>query len=349
MVKETLGEDAIIVATREEKGGKAVRITAAIDNAYRPASDDENDKENMPFSPPAFEISDSESVDDAESVGKSSRVSSPREWLQYDEEEQEAAITEELTDIMLRHSVPEDVTDMILSCATLVGLEQPHVALIAALEHLFGFRPLPVKAHKKALLAMGPPGAGKTLAIAKMAARAAMNDVKVSVITTDTIRAGGTEQLMAFTKILGVPLYKARTPAELKEKIAKSRDGGAEQILVDTGGSNPFDREELLHMEKLMSVADFDPLLVMPAGWDAEESGEIARSYSSLGVRWMLSTRLDIARRFGGLLHAAYQGGMAFADASDTPQVAEGLVRVTPKSLCRLLMPLSDRKKDLFE
>ena len=33
MVRETLGEDAIIVATREEKGGKTVCITAAIDRA----------------------------------------------------------------------------------------------------------------------------------------------------------------------------------------------------------------------------------------------------------------------------------------------------------------------------
>ena len=36
MVRDTLGEDAIIVATREEKGGKAVRVTAAIDPAYAP-------------------------------------------------------------------------------------------------------------------------------------------------------------------------------------------------------------------------------------------------------------------------------------------------------------------------
>ena len=34
MVRETLGEDAIIVATREEKGGKAVRVTAAVEPAF---------------------------------------------------------------------------------------------------------------------------------------------------------------------------------------------------------------------------------------------------------------------------------------------------------------------------
>ena len=35
MVRENLGEDAIIVATREENGGKAVRVTAAVDDTSR--------------------------------------------------------------------------------------------------------------------------------------------------------------------------------------------------------------------------------------------------------------------------------------------------------------------------
>jgi flagellar biosynthesis protein FlhF len=314
MVRDTLGEDAVIVATREEQGGAAVRVTAAIE-------EDMLRNENEP----AFEI------------GRGAVPAGADDWLQYDDEEQEAAITEELTDIMLRHSVPEDVTDMILSCATLVGLEQPHIALIAAIEHLFGFRPLPVRAHKKPLIAVGPPGAGKTLAVAKMAARGIMNDLNVAVITTDTVRAGGTEQLAAFTKILRIPLMKARSAEELRDCLHKAE--GADQILIDTGGTNPFDKDEMRAANRLMAVADCDPLLVMPAGGDAEESGEIARIYASAGVRWMLSTRLDIARRFGGLLQAAQQGGMAFADASATPQVADGLSAMTPKSLCDLLMP----------
>lgn len=321
MVRDTLGEDAIIVATREERGGKAVRVTAAIEEDL---IRDRGERS------PAFEL------------GRGGLPASQGDWLQYDEEEQEAAITEEITDIMLRHSVPEDVTDMILSCATLVGLEQPHIALIAALEHLFGFRPLPVRAHKKPLMVVGPPGAGKTLAVAKMAARGIMNDLKVAVITTDTVRAGGTEQLAAFTKILQIPLLKARSNSELKACIEKAR--GADQIFVDTGGANPFDKNEIRELARTLAIADFDPLLIMPAGGDAEESGEIARSYAAVGVRWMLSTRLDIARRFGGLLQAAHQGGMAFADASNTPQVAEGLMAMTPKALCNLLMPGSENR-----
>ena len=33
MVRKSLGDDAVIVATREEAGGKGVRVTAAIDRS----------------------------------------------------------------------------------------------------------------------------------------------------------------------------------------------------------------------------------------------------------------------------------------------------------------------------
>lgn len=316
MVRETLGEDAIIVATREENGGKAVRVTAAV--------------EMMPERGgiPAFEIG----------RGGGAGMGAPsRDWLQYDEEEEQSVVAEALTDALLRHAAPEDVTDQILSCATVMALEKPEVALTAALEHLFAFRPLPRQGQRKPLMMVGAPGAGKTLAVAKIAARGVMNGLKTSVISCDTLRAGGLEQLGAFTKLLGISLVKARDAAELRTAVEKL--SGADQILIDTGGINPFAAREVAETARLIAAGGADPLLAMPAGGDAEESGEIARVFATIGVRWMMPTRLDIARRLGGLLEAAHRGPMSFSDASDTPQVADGLSLLDPSRLCALLMP----------
>lgn len=314
MIRDTLGEDAIIVATREENGGKAVRVTAAIEQD-RFETYDEFDREER---------------EDAHSG-----------WLQYDSEEEDGGVAEALTEIMLKHSVPEEITDQVISCATVVGLEQAHIALVAALEHLFVFRPLTQKPTTKATMLVGPPGSGKTLATAKLATRAVMNGQKVSVITTDTLRAGGIEQLAAFTKILNVPLQKANNAKELKRALDLSRD--ADLTIVDSGGFNPFRSDEMRDLARLMAAGDIDPVLVMPAGIDADESGEIARIYAALGVRQMLATRLDIGRRLGGLMSAAHYGGLIFADASDTSQVAEGLFALSPDRLANLLMPQPPR------
>lgn len=310
MVRDSLGEDAIIIATREERSGKSVRVTAAI----------EEDRGI------AFEI------------GAGGEVAAEDDWLQYDDENgDENNLSEAIIDVLLKHSVPEDVMDHIVSCASVMDIEEPSVAFVGALDTLFNFTPLPTKAYKKALMFVGPPGAGKTLSVAKQAARAVMSGLKVAVITTDTVRAGGTEQLSAFTKVLDINLVKAKTAADLARAL---RDVESfDQVIVDTNGFNPFNTSEMKDLAKFIVAGDIEPVLVMPAGMDASESGEMARIFAALGVHRILPTRVDIARRLGGLLAAAHQGNLSFADVSATPQVADGLQALSPRRLGAYFFP----------
>lgn len=311
MVRDTLGEDAIIVATGEERTG-GVRVTAAIE--------------------PAFELGDN-------------GVAQGQDWLQYDDEEERDAVAEELTDVLLRHGVPEDVMDHIISCATVMGFETAGVALVAALEQIFAYRPLPVAASRKAIMMIGPPGSGKTLAVAKMAARGTMNGLKIGVISSDTMRAGGVEQLQAFTNLLNIDLQKVSTAKDLY--FAAQDLAAMDQILIDTSGLNPFSAEEVRHLARLIGSTEVRPILVMPAGTDADESGEMARIFATIGAMELLPTRIDIARRLGGILSAAHLGGLSFSDYSYTAKVAEGLSPVTPKTLSRLLMPGAYRERSV--
>ncbi|MBU6235577.1 MAG: GTPase [Alphaproteobacteria bacterium] len=323
MIRHELGEDAIIVATREENGGKAVRVTAAIDR-----SDDG----------PAFEISPS-----AQRAARKPAAGVPQNYLQYDaEEDAEDAVHEILTETMLRHGIPSDISDNILSTAVMTGMVDAPSALTTSIEHSFTFAPLPAKSHK-ALMLIGAPGAGKTLATAKLAARGVMSGQKVAVISTDTVRAGGVEQLEAFTKLLNIPLQKARNAKELRVRIEASRGNGL--ILIDTGGCNPFDVDDMRGLAGQLDSGTIEPVLVMAAGGDAEESAEMARCFAVLGVQRLMPTRLDIARRMGGLLAAAGRSGIAFSDGSNTPMVADGIVPLSAQKISQLLLPQATRSK----
>lgn len=58
----------------------------------------------------------------------------------------------------------------------------------------------------------------------------------------------------------------------------------------------------------LARAAGASILLVLPAGLDPAEAAETARAFLALGARHLLPTRLDAARRLGGVLAGAGGG-----------------------------------------
>jgi flagellar biosynthesis protein FlhF len=203
-----------------------------------------------------------------------------------------------------------------------------------ALAEEFAFAPLPLD---RPLLLVGPPGAGKTLTCAKLAARATMAGTPPVVVTADGARAGAVEQLAAFTRLLRLTLAVAAQPEVLAKSVQRRAPG--QPCFLDGFGCDPFDPAQAERLHRLIEAAGALPVLVLPAGLDAEESAEIARAFHLLGARHLIATRLDVARRFGGILAAA-ASGLALAEAGVGAQVAQGLRPITPEWLAaRLLAP----------
>jgi flagellar biosynthesis protein FlhF len=346
MVRNTMGEEAIIIATREENNGKAVRVTAAIEEDRLPPQMAAQIHDLGALSgaqltkDPFFELTHKDQEDDFVDPYDATDMSvDPESWLQYDEEQNQIGIDEQLTDILLRHSVPHDIMDQIISCAMMSPYGSLSQALSQSLGQIFAFRPLPIGAYHRPIILVGCPGAGKTLAAAKLATRAVMNGLKVGVITTDTVRAGGFEQLQAFTKLLDIHLERAEDKVSLADAVNRLKKQECQQIIIDSFGINPFNTAEVKDLSRLISAADMDAVMVMQAGIDADEAGEIARIFGALGVRLMMPARMDMARRLGGVLSAAYYGGMNLTDVSNTASVADGFDTNNAQNLAARLYP----------
>ena len=209
--------------------------------------------------------------------------------------------------------------------------------LSAALASALTFRPLNLRHGAAPVLLAGPPGAGKTLTAARLATRLVLAGTAPLVITADGRRAGATEQLAAFTRLLGLTLTVANQPAPLLKALAR-REGDA-PVLIDGAGLDPFDppqRDELL---ELAAAASATVILVLPAGLDPVEATELAHAFAGLGAKALVGTRLDLARRIGGLL-AASTAGLALAEAGIGPGAADGLTPFTPAFVAsRLVLP----------
>ena len=297
LVKDHLGDDAIIVSTQKGDGGVGVRITAAMEED---AFDD--------FTDDAFE---------------------------------EGIAEEDIADALAQHGVPPELCDRLVRAATAMDTDDPLLALAGALDQVFTFQPLAPKTKKgagRAVVLVGLPGAGKTVTAAKIATRAVLRETTVNVVTTDTVRAGGYDQLAAFTRLLKLDLKSAETPNALRK--AMNGANGEDLTVVDCAGGNPFDEDDVRDQVALLRACDgAEVAFVIAAGGDPMESAEIAEAYAAMGARGLIATRIDIARRLGGVLAAADAGRLNLAEVGIGSDVAEGLAPLNPISLARLLLP----------
>ncbi|MEM7570832.1 MAG: AAA family ATPase, partial [Pseudomonadota bacterium] len=192
----------------------------------------------------------------------------------------------------------------------------------------------------KPLLLVGPPGAGKTTAIAKLAADARMRGQSVQVYSTDLMRSAGVAQLELLCEKLDLMVTTAESAQELRYLLHQKSD--ADVQIIDTTGVNAYSLDDAQRIARFAAQSGAEPIFVLPAGLDGLEAAEQAHVFSSLGVKRMLVTRLDGARRFAGIVTALYKGRMALAGLSASPFVADSFINATPLTLARFLLSKPD-------
>ncbi|MGB0683075.1 MAG: GTP-binding protein [Magnetovibrionaceae bacterium] len=296
LVREELGDDAIIVSTQKASDGQGARVTAALEDTFQ----DEV----------VFAATNEAEPDD---------------------------VTEAIRQTLSFHGTPGPLADALARTAGKGTATDATLALASALDEHYRFSPLDQAGSGRPLILVGPPCAGKTIVTAKLCARAGLQGKTVKAITTDTKRAGGVEQLEAFTRILKADLGVAETGKELEDAV---RDAyGADFCFIDSPGTNPYSEAEVDSLADLIRLSHAEPVLVLAAGSDAFEMADMALAFRQLGAERLIVTRLDLARRIGGMLAAADAAGLAFSDVSTSPHIADGLAQVNPASLARLIMP----------
>ena len=301
MVRQELGDDAIIVSTQRAAGGKGVRITAAL------------------------EPSD---IDDAitEMLADANRTPA----------------AETVREALAEHSVPPRLIDRLINAVRASGIEDPQLACASALEAGFAFAPLPDHGAPRPFMLVGPPGSGKSMAVAKLAARSTLKSRRVGIITADNIRAGAAAQLTAFTRILQIDLATARGPDSLAKVVQQSL-GQQDIVFIDSPGLNPFKTSDMEYLSALIEAANVEPILVLAAGGDPSEAAEVGEAFGAIGATRLLATRLDTTRRLGSVLAAADAAPLMFCDVSAGPHVVNGVTSINAGMMARMIVPSPDK------
>lgn len=351
-VRAAMGDNAIIVSSLEGENG-GFEVTAALDTrdtaSGTPQPDSETSLEEI--------LRDKLSANHARGNPAANDVTSPHPAERADDTHvtrqklvhsgisfDETQLSEALAD----QGVPHMLASAIIADAQKVDTDDAVVALSSALETRFGFEDLPI-ASRHPIMLVGLPGSGKTVTVAKLAARAVIEGVQTEIIFTDTERTGATAQAEAYAELLKTKVSHAESVDAMGLLLDQRADRAAieaadtrEACFIDTAATNPFLPRNFMTLRRQIDAARLlaaaEPILVLAAGGDPRGMAEASEIFAKLGVRRMIVTQIDIARRLGSVLAAAEISGLAFSLASATPYLARGLTAASPGRLARLLL-----------
>ena len=164
---------------------------------------------------------------------------------------------------------------------------------------------------RKVIGFFGSSGAGKTTAVAKIAAGFALKrKERIVVVSADDRRVGGLDQARAFAHIIGVALECAYGEEEMAAVL--NRHDQAQLILVDAPGCGPNDQSERERQSRLFAAAGVQEVhVVIDALSSLEHMLDIVEASAVFSERRLLFTKTDEVSRPGSMLSTAIQSQIA--------------------------------------
>jgi len=182
--------------------------------------------------------------------------------------------------------------------------------------------------HRGGVVALvGPTGVGKTTTIAKLAARFAQTHghEQVALISTDTFRIAGFEQLATYGKIIGCQVKLAKDSQALDALLQQfSRK---KLVLIDTAGMGQRDLRLAENLASLMSNARvrIRNYLVLAANSQQQVMQENVDRFKKVPLSGCIYTKLDESVSIGEIITTSIQNGLPIGYLTDGQRVPEDI------------------------
>lgn len=157
------------------------------------------------------------------------------------------------------------------------------------------------------LVFTGPPGAGKTTTLTKIAVQEFLKYRNpVRIVSVDPHHSSCHEKIRTLASTIGASFATADTIGELRSAI---RDfSGTGTLLIDTPGYAPSERDGLRELAQYLSeLQPRQTHLVMPAWMSKQDLAQIHHQYAAFGPDALLFTQLDETDWYGSMIALALE------------------------------------------
>jgi flagellar biosynthesis protein FlhF len=185
---------------------------------------------------------------------------------------------------------------------------------------------------------VGPTGVGKTTTIAKLAARFAQlhGADQVVLISTDSYRIAGFEQLATYGRIIGCQVKLANDGNELDALLQQFAQ--KKLILIDTAGMGQRDMRLTEHLTTLIANARvrIRNYLVLSANTQQRVMQENVERFKRIPLAGCIYTKLDESLSIGEIITTSLQNGLAIGYLTDGQRVPEDIKVANAEKLVTL-------------
>jgi flagellar biosynthesis protein FlhF len=184
----------------------------------------------------------------------------------------------------------------------------------------------------------GPPGAGKTTTLVKLAVNYGLVCRRPPLLLSiDTYRVAAADQLRSFAAILGVAFQALETPAALAQTIEEHR--GKDLILIDTPGFGFGDLDAASGLARFLAGRqDIDTQLVLPASMKAADLTRVAQAFEIFAPQRLIFTKLDETGSFGPIANESARSGRPVSFLGTGQRIPEDLESARPERIAELIL-----------
>jgi flagellar biosynthesis GTPase FlhF len=314
-VRDSLGPEAVLLKTRMVATGRerSVEITAAVDRIPATPQSAASDIDRQAWHDVSSELESARSR-----IERLERGDSLTHWLQ------EADF------------LPAVARDLLQAAE---GSESPQTAvetaIVAGIQVGQGLLPLPDQGRRIALI--GPPGAGKTTTLVKLAAQASsVSRGDTVLVNLDSYRPGAEEYLAQVGDTLRIPVLSEGT-REVQKGLPEA-DG---LILIDTDARlYASDPGAIAIRATLKRLQPDVTALVLPATWRAADLTDAVKRYQTCEPTHLVFSGIDLTVRYGGMFSAALTSGLPVACVITTGRFDSGTRLFRPEAFLQQMQSL---------
>jgi flagellar biosynthesis protein FlhF len=184
---------------------------------------------------------------------------------------------------------------------------------------------------------IGATGVGKTTTAAKLAAQCVKTygEGSVGLITLDTYRVSGYEQLRAYGRMLGVVAHLAHDRAALKDLL--NLLANKRMVIVDTAGLGQRD-QRIQDMFDVLDMPKVKKTLVVNAGAHGDTLDDVFNAFKASTLHGVVLSKVDEAVKLGPALDALVRHQAVLRGVANGQRVPEDWQAPDAHALVRMSM-----------